>query len=40
MEKNEHCVVIKFCIKKGLTPMQIFNEMKNVLGDAGFILLQ
>ena len=35
MEKIEHRAVIKFFVKKGLTPTEIFNEIKNVLGDAG-----
>ena len=34
-EKIEHRAVINFFVQKGLTPTEIFNEMKNVLGDAG-----
>ena len=33
MEKIEHCVVIKLSVNKGLRLTEIFNDMKNVLGD-------
>ena len=33
MENIEHRAVIKFFVKKGLKPMEIHNEMVNVLGD-------
>ncbi|XP_017794503.1 PREDICTED: uncharacterized protein LOC108576094 [Habropoda laboriosa] len=33
MDNLEHRAVIKFFVKKGLTPIEIFTEMKNVLDD-------
>lgn len=35
MEKIEHHAVIKLFVKKSLTPIEMFNEKKNVLNDAG-----
>lgn len=35
MGKTEHFGVIKFSVKKALMPIEIFNEMKNLLDDAG-----
>lgn len=30
----EHCAVIKFFVRKGLTSIEMFKDMKNVLGDS------